>query len=285
MFAFRSCAAGLAALMMMTASAAVQADDTVVIYQTDVPGGAFGYWGMDVMGEQSVAARFTMPADQDLNLARIGLYLMNNSDSVHADVTISLRPDQLDEGGIESLPSTSTVLESWTITTEASGWTPVQQFVTSTALPQLLAGRNYWVVAESAAQPMLDPVWVFAASGTGWSTTTTSDGAWQTAGSAAALTLQVEGSGTGGGAPEPTVSIQSNVQKIALGRALTLIWNTTAADSCKAAGDWSGAKPTSGTQRIRPTDTGTQVYKLSCKGEGGKASGQVKVKVVAPKGD
>ncbi|MDB5972751.1 MAG: hypothetical protein JWQ90_5201 [Hydrocarboniphaga sp.] len=283
MFAIRSWAAGLAALMMTVAAVPSQADSTVVIYQTDVPGGAFGYWGSDVYTGQSVGARFTMPEGQDLQFSRLGLYLMNNSDTIHGEVTLSLRPDQLDEGATESLPSTSTVLESWTITTEASGWTPVQQFVTSTAQPQLIAGHNYWVVAESDSPAGVDPIWVFAATGTGWSTTT-SDGAWQTAGSAAALTLQVEGTGTDSGTPAPTVSIQSNVQKIALGRSLTLIWNTTAADTCKAAGDWSGTKATSGTQRVKPTETGVQVYKLSCTGDGGRGVGQVKVKVVAPKG-
>jgi hypothetical protein len=163
---------------------------TVPIVDTPGPGGIFGTNGFDVFIDQAVAARFTVPADGDMRMARIGLWLMNNSDTVQRKVRVMLQTDALDEGGAESLPSGVT-LESWTAPVQALGWNPVEQFFVTEKGPHLVAGRSYWVVAASRSPMFIDPVWTFAKTGT-MVTTTSRDGAWQTAGSGAALTLRVD---------------------------------------------------------------------------------------------
>jgi len=163
---------------------------TVPIVDTPGPGGLFGTNGFDIFIEQAVAARFTVPADGDMRLARIGLWLMNNSETVQKKVRLTLQTDALDEGGSESLPS-GVELERWTAPVQTLGWNPVEQFFVTKKGPHLVAGRSYWVVAASMSPMFVDPIWTFAKTGTMFSTTSR-DGAWQTAGSAAALTLRID---------------------------------------------------------------------------------------------
>lgn len=173
------------------ASAATPAwNKTVPIVDTPGPGGLLGTNGFDIFAEQAVAARFTVPADGDMRLARIGVWLMNNSDTEQKRVRLTLQTDALDEGGAETLPS-GVVLEQWDTRVQTFGWVPVEQFFLTRSGPRLLAGRSYWVVAASMSPPFVDPVWTFAKTGNMW-TTTSHDGAWQTAGNGAALTLRVD---------------------------------------------------------------------------------------------
>jgi len=163
---------------------------TVPIVDTPGPGGIFGTNGFDVFVEQSVAARFTVPADGNMRLARIGLWLMNNSETVQKKVRVSVQTDALDEGGAETLPS-GVELEHWFAPVQTLGWNPVEQFFVTRKGPHLKAGHSYWVVASSQSPVFVDPVWTFAKTGN-MVTTTTSNGAWQTAGDGAALTLRID---------------------------------------------------------------------------------------------
>lgn len=185
----------LAAALLLPAGAALAAEvaapsGVVSIVNTPPPGGFLGLNGFDVFSEQAVAARFTVPADGDMRLARIGLWLMNNSDTLQKTVHLSLETDALDEGGTLTQPS-GRVLEKWSAPVATLGWDPVEQFFTTTKGPRLAAGRSYWVVAKSKSAPFVDPVWTFASKGT-MVTTTSQNGAWQTAGNGGALTLQVD---------------------------------------------------------------------------------------------
>ena len=163
---------------------------TVPIVDTPGPGGAFGIYGLDVFADQAAAERFTVPADGDMRLARVGIWLMNNSDTEQRKVRLSVQTDALDEGGGETLPS-GVVVEEWTTTVQTFGWNPVEQFFVTKRGPLLKAGHSYWVVAGSMSPPFVDPVWTFAKTGN-MTTTTTYNGAWQTAGPGAALTLRVD---------------------------------------------------------------------------------------------
>lgn len=164
----------------------------VRLVNTPPPGGFLGFNGFDVYQLQSVAARFAVPETGDHRLLRVGLWLMNNSDTQQFNVRVSLQTDALDEGGTETLPS-GRKLASWTAPVATLGWNPVEQFFAGGRgnAPKLLAGRNYWVVAESASPAFVDPVWTFASGGL-MVTTTTQNGAWQTPGEGGALTLQVD---------------------------------------------------------------------------------------------
>jgi hypothetical protein len=163
---------------------------TEPIVDTQGPGGFLGFNGFDVFQEQAVAARFTVPATGDYRLARIGIWFMNNSDTVQKRVRLTLQTDALDEGGNETLPS-GVELERWDSRVATLGWNPVEQFFQTKRGPVLQAGRNYWVVAASMSPALVDPVWTFAKSGS-MVTTTSRDGAWQTAGSGASVTLRVD---------------------------------------------------------------------------------------------
>lgn len=162
------------------------------IIDTPAPGGWLGVYGFDVFESQSVAARFSVPATADHRLLRVGLWLMNNSETQQLNVRVSLQTDALDEGGTETLPS-GRKLASWVAPVAMLGWNPVEQFfsVGRGNFPKLVAGRNYWVVAESRSPALVNPVWTVSSEGT-MVTTTTQNGAWQTAGEGGALTLQVD---------------------------------------------------------------------------------------------
>jgi hypothetical protein len=162
----------------------------VALLNTGKPGGWFGYYGFDVSSEQRVAGRFTVSESGDYKLTRIGVWLMNNSDTEQATVKLSLQTDALDEQGTESLPS-GVKLERWEAPVGTYGWSPVHQYFKSAKRPHLKAGHNYWVVAESKAAPGADPIWLVAAKGLLVSTTSYM-GQWQPAGESGALTLRVD---------------------------------------------------------------------------------------------
>ncbi|MEK8030217.1 hypothetical protein AACH06_05220 [Ideonella sp. DXS29W] len=188
--------ATLVATAGLAAGPAVAADTTgwtktVPIVDTPGPGGIFGVNGFDVFADQSVAARFTVPANGDMRLARIGLWLMNNSETLQKKVRLTLETDALDEGGSASMPS-GVELERWTAPVATLGWNPVEQFFETKKGPHLVAGRSYWVVAASMSPMFVDPVWTFAKRGS-MITTTTFNGGWQPAGTeGSALTLRVD---------------------------------------------------------------------------------------------
>jgi hypothetical protein len=163
----------------------------VKLIHTAPPGGFFGYYGADLFQQQMAAQRFSVPADGHLRLFRVSLWLMNNSDSEQAAVTLSVQTDALDEGGGQSMPSGHRI-ESWTRPVGTLGWNPVQQRFLSDRLPRLKPGHDYWVVAQSNAAPGADPLWVFSSDGTAMNCYTDANGDWQACGDAAALTLTVE---------------------------------------------------------------------------------------------
>ncbi len=175
------------------AAAAHLPEGSVQLVNTPGPGGPLGTNGFDVFVDQRVAARFTVPAGgPDMHFERAGVWLMNNSDNVQAQVVVSLQTDALDEGGDATLPSGNS-LEHWVTRVKTYGWSPVQQFVFGhpDTAPLLKAGHSYWIVVASNAKPLQDPVWTFARKGLGWSTTS-SGGVWQQAGEGGALTLRVD---------------------------------------------------------------------------------------------
>jgi len=79
--------------------------------------------------------------------------------------------------------------------------------------------------------------------------------------------------------PPPTVTLSANPTSILAGASSTLSWSSTNAANCTAFGIWAseGAKPTSGSELVFPTQTAT--YSLSCTGPGGTATGSAVVQV------
>ena len=79
----------------------------------------------------------------------------------------------------------------------------------------------------------------------------------------------------------PTVSLAANPGSVVLNTSTTLVWNSTDATACTASGDWSGSKPTSGSQTINALIANSS-FNLSCTGPGGSANDSVSVTVAAP---
>ena len=80
--------------------------------------------------------------------------------------------------------------------------------------------------------------------------------------------------------PAATVTISASPAATNAGSASTLKWSSTNADTCTAAGGWSGTKPTSGTATVSPTTSTT--YTLSCAGAGGAGKASVLVTITPP---
>jgi len=79
----------------------------------------------------------------------------------------------------------------------------------------------------------------------------------------------------------PTVSLSVNPTSVGLNEATTLTWSSSNADNCLAFGDWTGSKPTSGSETSAPL-AADSTFTLVCGGAGGATSQSVNVTVNAP---
>lgn len=83
--------------------------------------------------------------------------------------------------------------------------------------------------------------------------------------------------------PAPTLTtISLSPASIVLGQSATLMWTSTNATNCTAAGAWSGNQALSGTLTVTPSDAGTASYDLTCTGPGGSANAEADLTVSAP---
>lgn len=78
--------------------------------------------------------------------------------------------------------------------------------------------------------------------------------------------------------PAPTVTLNAADATVDAGDSTTLTWSTTGASSCVASGQWTGARPTSGSESVGPINA-QATYTLSCTGAGGNASQSVTVAI------
>src|ERR1051326_7300582 len=118
---------GFAALSIALILASGVTSRADVIYQTNDPfGGFFGLIGFDDSADQSVAVRFTPSADYTLD--SVSVWFMNNSDTGHGQVNLSLRNDTPGPGG--TIPG-NTIYDQWTFNVTALGWDPHLEVVNS----------------------------------------------------------------------------------------------------------------------------------------------------------
>ena len=66
--------------------------------------------------------------------------------------------------------------------------------------------------------------------------------------------------------PAPTLTVAPT--SITVGGSAILTWTSADAQNCSATGAWSGGMPTSGTQTVMPTATGSLTYTLACSNNG-----------------
>ncbi len=144
----------LFAAVLAFGAASASAD---VIFDTGLPGGFFGYIGYDVSSTQSVGVAFTPSANYTLD--DVGVWFMSNDfDNPGRTFTLSLRNSV--PGSNNGVPGPITY-ETWNMAATAIGWDPMLETATSSLHPLLVAGTQYWLVAESNEIGGLDPVWVW----------------------------------------------------------------------------------------------------------------------------
>lgn len=81
--------------------------------------------------------------------------------------------------------------------------------------------------------------------------------------------------------PAPTIAFSSSADNVAYNGSTTLNWSATNAESCTAAGAWSGDKSPSGSETVGPL-TSDASFSLNCSGSGGQATVNISVDVGAP---
>ena len=81
--------------------------------------------------------------------------------------------------------------------------------------------------------------------------------------------------------PPPVISLTTSAQSVVAGERVALTWSATNAESCEAAGSWSGTLSTSGTQTSAPIDTAS-TFELTCAGQGGNTTVSTLVVVTTP---
>jgi len=100
-----------------------------------------------------------------------------------------------------------------------------------------------------------------------------------------AVTLDSVSVAAGGTPAAPTITLSSSPLTVADGGASHLTWSTTGASSCTASSadevDWTGARPTSGTELVSPSNGPGTIshYTLTCSGPGGVIADTVVVRV------
>jgi len=77
-------------------------------------------------------------------------------------------------------------------------------------------------------------------------------------------------------ASPPSLSLSARPATVAAGESSTLTWESTGANECTASGAWSGSRATSGSEAVSDL-TQTQVYSLSCTGDGGSTLRDVQI--------
>ncbi|MEM6639946.1 MAG: hypothetical protein AAF610_08590 [Pseudomonadota bacterium] len=82
-------------------------------------------------------------------------------------------------------------------------------------------------------------------------------------------------------APVPGVTFSASATTVEAGDSTELSWSTTNASGCRASGDWSGARATSGTETVGPLAADSR-FVLECSGPGGVTVDAVDVNVTIP---
>jgi len=79
----------------------------------------------------------------------------------------------------------------------------------------------------------------------------------------------------------PVVDLRASASSVESGNVVTLSWSSSGATSCVAEGNWSGNKPTSGSE-VSPALTSDATFVLRCTGPGGTVTKAVDVGVEPP---
>jgi hypothetical protein len=151
--------------------------DEVVFATGDPYGGPIGVTGFDVHTGQSVAIRFS--PSRDCTLTEVSLWLMANTQpgqEIAPTVTVSLREDAGLVGGMVSPPAASMVM--WTCGVSGEPFAPARHTLACGEERTLVAGRQYWIVAESSCTLHRNPVWNWSGQGSGVVALRGSSGGW-----------------------------------------------------------------------------------------------------------
>jgi hypothetical protein len=82
--------------------------------------------------------------------------------------------------------------------------------------------------------------------------------------------------------PMPELSITAEPDKLRLNERYLLSWQSEAAETCVAEGDWDGEQALQGQLELVAEDTGLRRHILRCRGDGGERLEEARVMVLAP---
>ncbi len=77
----------------------------------------------------------------------------------------------------------------------------------------------------------------------------------------------------------PTVFLSSDISSAYLGQPVALTWSSIYATACVASGNWSGSKPTGGTETVRARTMPVSTFTLTCSNPGYSDTKSVSVNV------
>ncbi len=77
----------------------------------------------------------------------------------------------------------------------------------------------------------------------------------------------------------PVVSLSSDISSAYLGQPVALTWSSIYATACAASGNWSGSKPTGGTETVRARTMPVSTFTLTCSNPGYSDTKSVSVNV------
>jgi hypothetical protein len=161
------------------------------VYSSGGPYGGPMVTGFDIYTSQCAAARFT--PSRDCSLTSLSVWVMTNArpgSEVTPSMTVTLREDVTGQNG-ESLPA-GAVLSTWLCTSSSTPFSPQVRLMACEDTITLVAGRQYWVVAQSGAELRSNVIWNWSGQEGGYIALTDSEGQWS-GGPGVALTLEVRG--------------------------------------------------------------------------------------------
>jgi len=80
--------------------------------------------------------------------------------------------------------------------------------------------------------------------------------------------------------PVPAVSISVTPSQVAVGQNATLSWSATGTSECTASGEWTGAKPVSGSRLVSGASSADFYYALTCSNVAGQTVAETRLRVV-----
>ena len=177
----------------------------------------------------------------------VSIYRHSTSTGTPAQVSLTATPNTIDSGGSSTLSwstsnaNTCTATGGWSGSKNAAGGSQTITNITQTT--------TYTLRCEGEGGSAVD-----------------------------SATVTVNGDDPPPPGDVPTINLSASSGTVLEGGSVVLSWNTVDADTCTASGDWSGARPTSGSETVGPLNQDSFFF-LTCTNVNGSSEVSVPVTV------